>query len=79
MNTEQQELMKFLEQQLEWSKDRSKILDAINDKLHEMKEIAEFSLTHNLSLNEIHKLNEQLNTLKDEVKHLEKQLNTVVH
>lgn len=79
MNTEQQELKKFLEQQLEWSKDRSKILDAINDKLHKMKEIAEFSLAHKLSRTEIKKLNMQLNALKNEVYHLEKQLNTVVH
>ena len=79
MNTEQQELKKFLVQQLKWSKERTKILDAINEKLHKMKEITEFSLAHNLSLSEIHKLNEQLNALKDEVYYLEKQLNTVVH
>ncbi|MEH7342632.1 hypothetical protein V7122_01905 [Bacillus sp. JJ1532] len=79
MNIEQQELKKFLEQQLEWSKERSKILAKINNKLHEMKEIAEFSLAHKFSRTEIHKLNTQLNALKDEVYHLEKQLNTVVH
>lgn len=79
MNTEKQELKKFLEQQLEWSKERSKILDEINDKLQEMKEIAEISLVHNLSLSEIQKLNAQLNALKEEVYHLEMQLNTVVH
>lgn len=79
MRNELQELKEFLRQQLEWSKERSKILAEIDDKLHEMKEIAEFSLSHKLSRTEIHNLNAQLNALKDEVYQLEKQLNTVVH
>lgn len=79
MDKEQQELKKFLQQQLEWSKHRSKILAEINDKLHEMKGIAEYSLTHSLSSTEIKMLNSQLKELQNEILLLEDELKIDFH
>ena len=79
MKKEEQEHKQFLEQQLEWCKEQDFILEAIQMKLHEMKEIAEYSLNHELTATEVDRLNGQLNELKSEVHLLEKQLHSVVH
>ncbi|MFD2679328.1 hypothetical protein [Bacillus seohaeanensis] len=79
MDEDQQEQKKFLEQQLQWSKEQSRILVEIEEKLHKMKEIAEYALKHELSPIEINILNGQLNDLKNEVLSLEKQLHSIVH
>ncbi|MDL4839225.1 hypothetical protein [Aquibacillus rhizosphaerae] len=63
---------KFLEEQLEWSKQQSRILDRIDEKLHEMKHIAEYAINNcKLTYEEINKLNLQLSDLKDEIYSLE--------
>lgn len=79
MNKDGQEHKQFLEQQLEWCKEQDRILEAIEMKLHEMKEIAQYSLEHELPSLEIDQLNDQLKKLKSEVNFLEKQLHSVVH
>ena len=79
MNKDQQDQKKFLEEQLEWSKEQVRILDEIDMRLHEMKRIAEYAVDHELSANEKIRFNNQLKDLKDEVDSLEKQLHTVVH
>ncbi|MFC2947676.1 hypothetical protein [Virgibacillus sediminis] len=79
MDKDQQELKKFLEDQLQWCKDQDHILEEIDSKLHEMKRLAEYALTHELSLVEVEELNAQLNNLKSEVHSLEKQIQSVVH
>ena len=42
MDQNQKELQKFLEQQLQWTKEQVSILNVIDEKLHEMKEIAQY-------------------------------------
>ena len=79
MNKDQKDQKKFLEEQLEWSKEQVRILDEIDMRLHEMKRIAEYAVEHELSANEKIRLNTQLKDLKYEVDSLEKQLHTVVH
>lgn len=79
MDKDTQDTKKFLEDQLQWSKEQNRILDAIDVKLHEMKEIAKYALEEKLSTQEINKSNDQLNQLKNEVNFLEKQLQSVVH
>ncbi|NEU30234.1 hypothetical protein GN156_05490 [bacterium LRH843] len=79
MSKDSQDQKRFLEEQLEWSVEQGRILDKVNEKLHEMKQIAEYALAHNLSAGEKEKLNEQLYVLKDEVNVLERQLRNVVH
>lgn len=79
MNKDQKDQKKFLEEQLEWSKEQVRILDEIDMRLHEMKRIAEYAVDHELSAIEKIRFNNQLKDLKDEVDSLEKQLHTVVH
>lgn len=79
MNKDQPDQKEFLEQQLQWTKEQVRILDAMDVKLHEMKEIAEYALEHNLLVIEIEGLNNELNVLKNEYSSLEKQLNPVLH
>ena len=79
MNKDQQDQKKFLEEQLEWTKEQVRILDEIDIRLHEMKKIAEYAVEHELSATEKIRLNNQMKDLKAEVDSLEKQLHTVVH
>ena len=48
MDKDEQEHKKFLEELLEWCKEQDRILEEIDMKLHEMKEIAEYALEHDL-------------------------------
>lgn len=79
MDNDEQNLKKFLEVQLEWSKEQVQVLDLIDEKLQEMKRIAEYALKHELTPREVNELNMQLNEFKNEVLFLEKQLLGVVH
>lgn len=79
MDNDQQDLKRFLEQQLERSKEQIVLLDEINVKLIEMKRIAQYVVDHELSESEMGRLDHELNDLKDEVHFLEKQLHTIVH
>jgi ubiquinone biosynthesis protein UbiJ len=74
-----QEQKKFLEQQRQWSKKRASILDEIAANLHEMKEVAVYASEHELTIDEMEKLNHQLNYLKNMIHCLEKKLYDVVH
>ena len=79
MDIDEQNHQKFLEELLEWCKKQDHILDKIEDKLYEMKEIAECALANDVTPDEIASLNRQLDNLKKEIQSLEKQLNPVVH
>jgi flagellin-like hook-associated protein FlgL len=79
MDKKQRELKEFLEQQLEWTKDQARILDQIDEKLHQMKRIAVYAADHNLPEYEIKELNLTINRLKEEVDLLEKQMRGTVH
>ncbi|OKL36339.1 hypothetical protein [Domibacillus mangrovi] len=79
MDKDQQEHKKFLERQLQWSREQARILEEIDMHLHEMKEIAEYAVNHELTLGEVETLNGQLNELKDVIHSLEQQLQPVIH
>lgn len=79
MDKDQQELKRFLEEQVEWCKWQDTILEKIENKLYEMKELAEYVRDNELTPIEINKLNDQLNTLKQEVHSLEQQLQSEVN
>lgn len=70
----EQQTRQFLEQQLKWCKEQDHILEQIETKLHEMKEIAQYTLDHELSIIKIEHLNDPINQLKNEVHSLEAQL-----
>jgi len=78
LDIDEQNHQKFLEELLEWCKEQDRIFVEIDRKLHEMKDIAEYALEHELAAIEIDQLNSQLSELKSEVDSLEKQLNPAV-
>jgi flagellin-like hook-associated protein FlgL len=79
MEKDLQERKEFLEQQLQWSKEQASILDEIEANLHKMKEIAVYASKQELTSDEVEKLNDQLNHLKNVVQYLEKKLRSVIH
>ncbi|OCA89028.1 hypothetical protein [Pseudobacillus wudalianchiensis] len=79
MNESPKEYKTFLEEQLQWCRERDRILEQINEKLHEMKRIVEYTLEYEPTSIEIDELNDQLNKLKHVVHSLEKQLQSVIH
>ena len=79
MDSEKKENKKFLTKQIEWCIKRDSILEEIEKKLHEMKNIVEYTPHHKSTSMEVDQLNEKLNELKKEVQDLEIQLNAIVH
>lgn len=79
MDRAQQEQKEFLQQHLDWAEEQIHILDKMNEKLYEMKRIAEYVIKLGLSPIEIDKMNGELQILKIEFSFLEKQLYPVVH
>lgn len=74
MDKDQPKLNRFLEEQVEWCKRQDSILEQFENKFYEMKELAVYARDHELTSNEVNRLNEQLNTLKHEVHSLEQQM-----
>ncbi|WP_341202113.1 hypothetical protein [Planomicrobium okeanokoites] len=64
----------FLESQLIWSKNQSAVLEKMESKLREMKEIAETAAGNEVSRATREKLNERMAILKNEYRTLEKQI-----
>ena len=63
--TKEKEELAFLEAQLDWVKQRDALLEQIDNKLYEMKNIAEqISDIDSLTENEIHQLNARFLHLK---------------
>ncbi|RKQ12325.1 hypothetical protein [Ureibacillus endophyticus] len=79
MNKNNQEYQFFLEKQLEWCKSQDRILEEIENKLYEMKEIAMYARDHEVMPMVLNRLNNQLNTLKQDILFLEKQLQSIVN
>ena len=74
MVKDQQQIRKFLEPQLKWCKEQDYILEQIEMKLYEMKEITQYTIDNELSTIEVEHLNGQINQLKKEVHSLEAQI-----
>lgn len=75
MDKELQEQKKFLEDQLEWCRKRDTVLADLENKLHEMRALAEYAKDHKLTQSEVNELNFKVNELKKEVHLLDLQLN----
>lgn len=68
---EKEELKIELEQELQWSQYRQKMLVIIEDKLFEMRRIAEQAKQGNLTSEKLEVLNARLNNLATQVKALD--------
>ena len=65
---EREELKRELEQELQWVNYRQKMLDIINEKLLQMKQLAEQAKQGNLNERELELLNDRINNLEAQVK-----------
>ncbi|MEK4228442.1 hypothetical protein [Solibacillus sp. FSL H8-0538] len=74
MDQDERERRKFLEEQLEWCKEKNIILDEIDNVLKQMKAIAEDVLQSEFAPDEIEESNRQLTKLKLRINFLEQQL-----
>ena len=69
--TEQEQVKKQLEEQLEKVKRRLQILDMIEEKLLQMKELAQRVIDEELTDEEIQEINKQVQNLGEQVKLLD--------
>lgn len=58
---------KYLKEKLEWIKYRIEMLDKMEQKLREMKRLAQYAKDNDLDDKEIKEINVKLNELKDEI------------
>lgn len=68
---ERDELRKELEQEIQWIKYRERILDIIDEKLLQMKQLAEKAKQDNLTEGEMEVINVRLNDLAIQVRALD--------
>jgi hypothetical protein len=68
---EKDELIRELEQELLWVKYRQRMLDIIENKLLEMRGLAEMAMEGKLGEEELQDLNVRINDLLDQVKALD--------
>jgi hypothetical protein len=68
---EREELRRELEQELHWIQYRQKMLDIIEDKLFQMRELAEKAKEANLSRKELKDINVAIHNLEEQVKALD--------
>jgi len=65
---EKEELIQELQQELQWVKYRQKMLDMMEEKLMEMKLLAEQAKQINMSSEELEIINNRLNNLASQVR-----------
>ena len=70
---EKEELKKELQQELQWVQYRQKMLDIMEEKLLQMKELAQQAKDNNLSPEEIAVLNAKLNRFAAQVNALDEE------
>ena len=65
---EREELKQELQQELQWVQYRKKMLDIIEEKLLQMRQLAEQAKEGNLNAAELEVLNDRLNNLAEQVR-----------
>lgn len=68
---EKEELKEELDQELEWVKYRQKMLDIMQGKLLQMRELAEQAKQENLTAGELESINTKINNLVAQVRALD--------
>ncbi|SDO44960.1 hypothetical protein [Alkalicoccus daliensis] len=69
----------FLQEQLEWTKKRMALYDAIENKLREMREIAEEAADNRATDADRLHLQQQIEEKQTELEELQSELETIVH
>lgn len=70
---EREELKQELKSELQWVKYRIRMLDIIEEKLVQMRNIAEMAKEGNFSVDEIESINEEINNLAEQAIALEEE------
>lgn len=65
---EKEELIQQLQEELKWVKYRIRMLDIIEEKLLQMRAMAETAKENNLSVKEIEAINDEIHSLEEQVK-----------
>ncbi|OCS89635.1 hypothetical protein [Caryophanon latum] len=74
------DVLKFLIEQVQWAKEQEVILAKIEGKLRVMRTLAQYRLQYVLTAQEIVNLQQQIDVLQLEIDELEHQLNSnIVH
>lgn len=68
---EKEELVQQLKEELQWVKYRMRMLDIIEEKLMQMRKMAETAKESNLSREEIKAINFEIHNLEEQVKALD--------
>ena len=76
---EKEELKQELEQELQWVKYRQQMLDIMEDKLLQMRQLAEQTKQGNLTEREMEEINMKLNNLATQVKALDGESTRTLH
>lgn len=63
----------LLEEKLKWVKYRLEILDKIENKLKEMKTLAQYAKNNNLNSTQIKEINSKINILNEEILKLDEE------
>ena len=79
MDKDQQVQKRFLKEQVEWCEMQDIVLEKIENKLYQMKKLAEYVRDYEPTSIQVNRLNARLNILKQEVHSLEQQLQSYVH
>lgn len=72
--TQNDDILNFLQQQVDWCKEQDEILAEIENKLKVMKALAEYRRAHELTYVEVQRLNEEMRRLQAEVNRLDQRL-----
>ena len=68
---EKEELIKVLKEELQWVMYRQKMLDMIQEKLLQMKQLVELANQDNIATKELEEINTNLNSLEAQVRALD--------
>lgn len=79
MPIDKQEQLEFLQEKSKWIKQRMLVLDELDIKLQEMREIALYAKNSQLSHAERERLNQEIQELNSEVEFLQQQLEHIHH
>ena len=73
MMDEREELKQELKSELQWVKYRIRMLDIIEEKLVQMRKMAEVAKEGNLSADEVKDINTEINNLAEQIKALDEE------
>jgi len=68
---EREELKQELKEELQWVKYRMRMLDIIEEKLLQMRKMAEVAKAENLSTDEVEAINNEINNIAEQVRALD--------